>query len=644
MKERSSNLQNHEASPMILPRILVIDDLFGRIQDDGRNPERLDLCGQFLLEDVTSDLRNGHGTQKIKRPVAQAIFCRGQKPASATLGDTVENDLDGTVAFVRRHWQTLDHSSPLSGVLLDLCFYTGTVTPASEAKRGKGMPEGRNEDDQSESYFGLRILEALHNKFPDLPVIMLSSMPREGVSQRFSRLGALGFLPRGDVNSPDLLQEYLMRHGLTPDRGGTVIGNSKSVLLALRAARRAAGSRKNVLIRGETGTGKELLARYLHDQTPASQGKPFVTLDSGALTAELYASELFGHLRGAFTGATNDRIGRIVQANGGDLFLDEIGNMPEDVQAGLLRAIEQKEVTPLGAARSQKSDVRFITATNQDIEERASTGRGFRQDLYYRLREGGIIYLPPLRERKEDIPLLAGKFLREAESITTGALRRAIDPQAMEALLGHTWPGNVRELRNCILKAVNDHPDVEYLAPLHLHLQTSTRPTATTQNIPRSRPISEPKLPVERIEELVELLDGFRADELGPTELAGRLPLIQSSYARFVARLLRAAVTVTRRPTVEHPEGDILIHPAMKLLSGDGELTASQAADLIKRLIRLDQQAIEDILTDKTLAEVQRIANRLRPRRSGNSFRNEGKTREKGASVADSGNPNRGQD
>jgi transcriptional regulator with AAA-type ATPase domain len=614
MKEGNSNLSDTERLSLLLPRILVIDDLFGRIQNDGRNPERMDLCGQFLIEDITRDLKKGPGTQKIKRPVAQVAFCRGQIPAAAAVGDVVENDLDGALAFVRRHWQAPDHGTRVSMVLLDLCFYTGTVTAASEGRRGKGMPEGRDGDDRAERYFGLRILEGLHDCFPDLPVVILSSMPRESVSQRFSRLGALGFLSRGDANSPDLLRDYLWRHGLIPDSSGTVIGGSKALLLALRAARRAAVSRKNVLIRGETGAGKELLARYLHDQTPHAQGKPLVTVDSGALSAALYGSELFGHRRGAFTGATHDRIGRIVQADGGDLFLDEIGNMPEDVQAGMLRTIEQKEVTPLGAAKSQKSDVRFITATNLDIEEMASTGRGFREDLYYRLREGGVIYLPPLRERKEDIPQLTAKFLREAESITPGALRRAIDPQVMEALLNHAWPGNVRELRNYILKAVNDHPDVEYLSSVHLHFASIPQSLAESRSIPSLSPKAELRPPPTKIEALTNLLDDFEVESLGPAGLAAKLPIVQAAYSRLVARLLLAAVNVTRRPTVEHPEGDIFIHPAMKLLSGDADLTASQAADLIKRLLRLDSDAAEGILSDETLAEVHRIAVRLRPR------------------------------
>jgi DNA-binding NtrC family response regulator len=602
---------NAEGVPPLLPRVLVIDDLFGRIQEDGRNPERRNLCGQFLLEDVTGDLKDGCGTQKIKRPTAQAVFSRGQTPEGATVGDTIENDLGGTVSFVRRHWEPARDAPPLSMVLLDLCFYTGRVTPASEGKRGTGMPEGRDGDDTPSGYFGLRVLEALHDEFPDLPVVVLSSMPREAVSQQFSRLGAMGFLPRGAANSPALLRDYLDRHGLIPDASGTVIGRSRGLLLALRAARRAAGSRKHVLLRGDTGTGKELLAKYLHDQTPDIGSAPFIAVDSGRLSPHLYGSELFGHRRGAFTGATHDQVGRIVQADGGDLFLDEIGNMPEDVQVGLLRAIDQKEITPIGAPDSQCVDVRFVTATNVNIEEKAATGHGFRADLYYRLREGGVIYLPPLRDRKEDIPLLAQRFLHDAEVTTPNALHRTIDPQALHLLMRHDWPGNIRELRDAILKAVADHGDVEYLMPVHLHLGPDhAAPVSPLLKVSAARETPPTRMDLD---ETARLLDTCDTEELRPGQLAGKLPVLQSAYARLIARLVLASINATRRPTVAHPEGDILIHPAMKLLTGDSKLTASKAADLIKRLLKLDSGAIQDLLTDEALAEALDTAVRLRP-------------------------------
>jgi hypothetical protein len=145
MKDRNEAPKERDGALSMLPRVLVIDDLFGRVTSDGTNPERRDLCGQFLLEDVTGDLISGKCTPKIKHPVAQAFFCRGQTPANAATGDTIENDLEATLALVRKYWQAPDTAPTLALVLLDLCFYTGPVTSASESKRGKGMPAMTNQ-------------------------------------------------------------------------------------------------------------------------------------------------------------------------------------------------------------------------------------------------------------------------------------------------------------------------------------------------------------------------------------------------------------------------------------------------------------------------------------------------------------------
>jgi DNA-binding NtrC family response regulator len=612
------NIQAAVGVKVSLPRVLIIDDLFGRVHREARNEERASLCGQFLLEDVTGDEPYSNGTQKIKSPVAQAVFYRGQTPAAAGLGDTVENDLEGTLAFVKQHWQPVDNVTPLSMVLLDLCFYTGTVNAISEAKRGKGMPKGREGDDQPDRYFGLRVLEALQSRFTDLPVVILSSMPREEVSQRFTRLGAMAFLPRSGTNSPVLLQEYLNRHGLISDPGETVIGRSKAMLLALRAARRAATSRKNILLRGETGTGKELLARYLHDQKPDVGKEPLIIVNSGGLSPDLYASEMFGHVKGAFTGAVEDRTGRIFLANNNDLFLDEIGNMPMKVQEGMLRAIEQKVISPLGSNKECPVDVRFLSATNMNIEEKDFIDHKFRKDLYYRIQEGGVIFLPPLRDRKEDIHLLVEKFLRDAEAVTPGAMRRDIDPQAMEALLINDWPGNVRELRNSIFKAVNDNWDVEYLAPCHLQLSggrpsgfRNEKDNAESQEVAFPNCMSE-QLTVTSIN-LDQLLKDLAALDFSPSlehrsEWTGKLPALQTAFARATAKLLGAAIAATRKPRAGNSKGEIQYTPAVKMAMGDYTLVPTEAADIIKRIIKpmlsLDPDIQQQLFSDQALKEV----------------------------------------
>lgn len=454
-----------------LPRILVIDDMFGRQVQGQPNRERANLCGVYGLRNITGDEASSSG-EEVVDPIADAVFFRGQRPLCAGVGDTVENDLEGTIDFIRRGWNK-DGSSrhDWSLVLLDLCFYTGLVTPASN-EAFAGMPEGRPGDDDAGTYFGLTILEHLREEYPELPVVILSSKQREEVSQSFTMRGALGFIFRTDSKGPAFLREYLWRHGLLPDPSGRIVGKSLALLLALRAARRAAPDRLNVLIRGERGTGKELLAQYLNGCTvPQAERRPFVVIDSGALAPSLWASELFGHVRGAFTGADRDRQGRIVQADRGDLFFDEIGNMPCDVQMGLLRVIETRHVVPIGASLGREVDVRFISATNEDIECKTWLSGGFRADLLDRLVSGGTIWLPPLRERPSDLPLLVEKFVREAEAGRRNAMPRQVTPEALAAILSHDWPGNVRELRTVIFDAVNNNPDVEHLVPGHLRIQ-----------------------------------------------------------------------------------------------------------------------------------------------------------------------------
>ncbi len=594
------------SDPAPIPRVLVLDDLFGRTLPDRRNEERANLCGQFLIEDVTGDEAGKGAPQRIRRPVARAVFCRAQTPTCARVGDVVENDLEGALRAIRAGWAPGRPRWAL--ILLDLCFYTGPVTVESH-RRTPGMPEGRPGDGQPANFFGLRLLRAAQEQFPDLPVVILSSQAREGVSREFSRGGALAFLPRGEERGPELLREYLDRYGLLPDDAGQIVGHSPALLQALRAARRAAADRRNVLIRGERGTGKELLARYLHRHAPA--GRPFVVVDSGALNPHLFGSELFGHVRGAFTGADRDRAGRIAQAEGGDLFLDEIGNMPADVQVGLLRVLEYRDVTPLGAEQGQRVDVRFLSATNEDVEGRAAAG-GFRQDLLDRLREGGTVLLPPLRQRPEDLDALVERLVREAEAARPGALARRVEPEALERLRRHDWPGNVRELRTCIFNAVAAYPDVEHLVPLHLRFGGEGPPAAAAA--PAPAPAS--RRAGATLDELLRDLAEFDPGALAPADLVGKLPALQRAYARLTARLLQAALVATRRPTPDCPDGQLFIHPAVKLLAGDKAVSTSQAADVIKRLVGLCPEIEEELLAAPAVREAYATALRLRPRQS----------------------------
>jgi len=593
-------------------RILVIDDFFGRDVSGGENSDRDNLCAHFLWKDTTGDQTSKFSRQKVLRPAAEVVFNRGQTPALAPIGSVVENDVDGTLAVIRKGWHgTADKNAvPWAMVLLDLCFYTGLVSDLSNG-RAAGMPDGRLADDDPRSYFGLTLLEAINGEFPELPVFILSSKPREDVSLEFSRRGALGFIARDDQRGPDLLKAAIWQHGLLPDPAQEIVGNSLSLLLALREARRAASHRANLLIRGERGSGKELLASYVHrvgSEGGTSTGKPFVEVNSAVLGTDLSASELFG-IEAKTASGVDGKIGLVEAADGGDLFLDEIADMPLSTQATLLRVMQDRQITRVGARKSKTVNVRFLSATNVDLE---GDPRKFRPDLLDRLRLGGTLWLPALRHRKADIRLLAEKFVRDAETERPGTLRHEITPDAMDRLLEYDWPGNIRELRTCLFDAVNRHPDVEHLVPGHLRIaevavgvepaDLAKGPQPTGGNLQRIDTYKD-------LTSFLELQESMCFVQSDITLWSGRLGNLQHAHNRLLARYLEAALVATKRRSPACPEGRIQIHPAVKLVTGDSSLTASKAADLLKRLLGPLEAEL-----DGDLQEALIIAMRLRPR------------------------------
>jgi len=228
--------------------------------------------------------------------------------------------------------------------------------------------------------------------------------------------------------------------------GDRLVGRSGAVRELRRYLARIAPTASNVLIQGETGTGKELAAELIHGNSQRARG-PLVCLNTAAIPDALLENELFGHERGAFTGAVSAQPGKLAAAEGGTVFLDEIGEVSLGIQAKLLRVIEGRSIFRLGGTRSQQVDVRFLAATNDDLSRAAAEGR-FRKDLFYRLNVV-CVHLPPLRERREDIPVLIAYYLRRLNR-ELGRAVRALSPRAMEVLCGYDWPGNIRELRNVI--------------------------------------------------------------------------------------------------------------------------------------------------------------------------------------------------
>ena len=330
---------------------------------------------------------------------------------------------------------------------------------------------------------GMDALPEVKRLDPELPVIICTAHADLATAVRAMKLGAYDYLTKPfDVELLILtLERAVERHRLhsrieelkRQGQGSTLaerMGGSPAIALVIQQVAQVAESNFTVLVQGETGTGKELVARAIHQQSPRRQS-PFVAVDCGAIPETLVESELFGHERGAFTGAQARREGHFQLAKGGTLVLDEIGNVPLATQAKLLRALEQREVHPLGGARAVTVDARIIAATNSELEESDMAGR-FRADLYYRLSEFTIA-LPPLRSRREDIMHLSQRFLDEVSMELRRPVRRISD-EAMQVLLHHDWPGNVRELRNVVRKAALLATDV--VTPEHIPALSASAP------------------------------------------------------------------------------------------------------------------------------------------------------------------------
>ena len=299
---------------------------------------------------------------------------------------------------------------------------------------------------------GIEHVRSVAARFPLLPIIVLSAQNTLTTAVRAAEVGAYEYLPkpfdldvltravagalaRGGMVSEDALHDA--------DRALPLIGRSAAMQDVYRIIARVVSNDLTVLISGESGTGKELVARAIHDLGPRSAA-PFVAINMAAIPRELIEAELFGHERGAFTGAATRNAGRFEQASGGTLFLDEIGDMPMEAQTRLLRVLQSGEFTSVGGARTIRVDVRIVAATNRDLAAQVATGQ-FREDLFYRLNVVPIA-LPALRERRQDIALLARHFLDHAA--IQGLPRRQLATDAITALGAHAWPGNVRELEN----------------------------------------------------------------------------------------------------------------------------------------------------------------------------------------------------
>jgi DNA-binding NtrC family response regulator len=341
-------------------------------------------------------------------------------------------------------------------------------TAASGAEALKRIEEGRYDvvllDIMMPDIDGLQVLQRVKESHPDLEVIMVTGLSQIETAVRAMKLGAFDYLPKPfdpdelalvvdrAVERRRLLQENVSMQGEAGSkyRFENIIGSSPRMQAVFRLIAQCAPTNTTVLITGESGTGKELIARAIHYNS-LRKDQPIVPVDCMSLSENLLESELFGHVKGAFTGAVANKRGLLEVAEGGSVFLDEVGNIPLSIQAKLLRVIQEREFKAVGDTRTQSANIRLICATNRDLRAMVAEG-AFRDDLFYRINIFPI-RVPALRERREDIPALAHHFLKECSAEIGKPVARFSD-DAMALLTSYDWPGNVRELENAVHRAV----------------------------------------------------------------------------------------------------------------------------------------------------------------------------------------------
>ena len=397
---------------------------------------------------------------------------------------------------------------------------------------------------------GLEVLQAIKRDYPHVPVIMITGYATVESAVEAMKSGALDYLPKPftpdevavvvkkalEARSMLLENLYLRGEIQAKYRFANIIGNSKKMQEIYRLIAKVAPTNSTVLITGESGTGKELVARAIHFNSQRKD-RPFVPVDCAVLSENLLESELFGHIKGSFTGAIVTKPGLFEVADGGSIFLDEIGNISLAMQGKLLRFIQEREFTPVGGTKLKKVDVRLIAATNRDLQEKIKEGT-FREDLFYRLNIVPIS-LPPLRERKEDIPLLTIHFLKKYCQ-EMGKNPKAFSPAAMDLLMRYSWPGNIRELENIVERALV-MTEEETILPKHLPLPLQEMPEAIAFSVPKtSEELRELKRhlrdrAVEDVERLF-VLDALTRNDWNVTRSAKDVGMLRPNFQALMRK------------------------------------------------------------------------------------------------------------
>jgi DNA-binding NtrC family response regulator len=374
---------------------------------------------------------------------------------------------------------------------------------------------------------GLEILRQIKSRKPDAEVIVITGHGTVQSAVHAMKLGAYDYVTKPfNLEELRLLLERvaahlklasenrLLREKIKSKQGfGGIVGRSPEMEKLHRLIAKVSRSNHPVLVQGESGTGKELVARAIHFTGPF-RDQPFIPVDCGSLVPTLIESELFGYVCGAFTGAVRSKGGLLTIAQGGTIFLDEIAELPVDLQSKLLRAIQEKEIRPVGSTKNQPINVRILAATNRDLETAVQDGK-FRKDLYFRLNVV-TLKIPPLRERKQDIPLLVSHFLEKLAR--SSGVQRDISDEAMKLMLAHDWPGNVRELENCLERAcaLSSGPIMQ-VADLPTGIQNAQLHSATG-SLPANRIITIAEMERQAI---LGTIDQLQGDKLMAAKLLG---------------------------------------------------------------------------------------------------------------------------
>lgn len=453
-----------------------------------------------------------------------------------------------------------DHESERRAVSQILKSQGFTVFGAEDADKAVGYMDENIDVVLSDLHMGdvsgLDLLQLWKKKHPETQFILITGHSSINSAVEAIKSGAFDYITK-PVNPDELIHlirravESLqkdkeidnLRRRLDQKFGlDQIIGQSKLMKDVFARIQRAAPVDSTVLILGDSGTGKELVAQALHHNSPRKNG-PFVAVNIAAVPPSLVESELFGHVRGAFTGATDKRMGRFEQADGGTLFIDEVGDFELPLQAKLLRVLESLTVTPVGGHEDRKVNVRVLAATSRDIRKMVDQGT-FREDLYYRLNVVSIT-LPPLRDRPDDIPILVDHFLKEITENKHTAPRR-VSPQVMRRLMSYRWPGNVRELRN-ILESMMVLADGEILTENDLPESITT--TTPKESTPRDLPIGMKMEELERLA-ISKALDQCAGNR---TRAAGRLGISVRTLQRKLRHLEKAGLNIQINDTVSQP-------------------------------------------------------------------------------------------